>query len=335
MNVVSHLETMGEASYGLLDGELLYLLTVVSDRVLIYQIDLENFETIEIFDAENGLHPVAKGCLDGDFLYLPSVEGQILYIDRFSGHVVNTSDTIARYVVSEIWEFGGHLYALLGIPLAHPSKVSTNHYALVSIDKSDGHIRFQSEAIKGRLSRIASDPATGEVYMGMGNSLIHFDHECRVVARTKTRLPAYHVPLITDDYVGVSGAVGVLEIYKRRSLEGAGRLSAGNNLSSPVNIGTNMAAWFTRSGVMILNLELSSAATVTSTPAIAVSDPALHDGAVYAGDQTGHIVAYHTVTSEMDRLKIAPTPMSEPMISGDHLYCHSGNKLHKIGGLLH
>lgn len=224
------------------DGMVLYCLQRSRRGLFFVVIDPERLEIIArqhlAIDCVPGLHP----CVDDDCVYIPTTDGQLVGLDKFSARKLIVLELGYNLIVATPLESVNYTYSLCGVPILTGLKTETDLYSLIANRKSDGRRVFQSKTLKGRF--LPPSGVQDEVYCFIGSELCKFNNLTEEISREVKFKPDYK-PLISDNYVMMASKLGLLEILTRTELQTRKKLFVGENRSCPLVINDEVF-WFAK-----------------------------------------------------------------------------------------
>lgn len=164
------------------DAHCLYLVLRPKTTFLLRVIDLLTLQLLSEFNIEASLNTNYTPCVDDNCIYLPTNDGQILCIDKFSGSNLINMNIGSMFVHSNLCQDTEHLYYLCGIPITNGVKTEINQFSVCSSNKITGKKERQSQLMPGNQPYFTY---TDKVcYVKTGNRTYLYNSNCEPILET-------------------------------------------------------------------------------------------------------------------------------------------------------
>lgn len=145
-------KTIGLFNWCCSDGPVLYILSPKDKHFELSTIDSKSFVSVGRIKISYPYNPIAEPIIDEDIIFVPSVDGRIIGIDKFSNeHVVDIdlgSMMASRKSVCD----ANSIYTICSIPISNRKTTDTDISVICVNDKLTGKKKAQSCVLKGNMS---------------------------------------------------------------------------------------------------------------------------------------------------------------------------------------
>lgn len=145
--------------------------------------------------------------LDNDCIYLPTTDGQILVVDKFSGEKLLDIDVGYRLIASDLSLLHGKLYYLCKIPI---SQSRSEHYAVCCSDPTSGKQIFQGPLMSGQHAKMTAGRTIVAI---VDKQLLFHDETCSILKKVHCNFEPQFTPILASDKIVVASPNGFLGIY--------------------------------------------------------------------------------------------------------------------------
>ncbi len=308
------------------DSILLYVLSKADTIIGLSVIDSDSCKNIASFWLQLNPNTYSSPCVDNDCLYLPTDDGQIIAIDKFSGSKHVTIDFGPIIIMSDLLQDEENIYTLCGIPISSKTKTDTSRYSICVGNKETGKQVAQSELIKADNIFINVDT---DIFIIHDKQLSCYsklgEHKYTIDLNFR---PSYK-PILTPQYVVCASSNGALEIFNKEDLSSYRLMAATTNFAPPVNIKDNILLWHADRFCHKIDVEKREASMGAMVKNSVNSEPVCQGQYIYAADKC-NIIRNEMSTLEESKLdieehiqRLAPT--------GKHLFAICDSVIHKIG----
>ncbi len=310
----------------LYDEAALYLL-VEHNGLHLMVLDLASFEITASHPVYVPVNHAVKWCVDRNCIYLPTLEGQILAIDKFSGKRLASTDLGSMMVASNLAQDTDYIYSLCGLPISNGIKINLQTYALCTTHKESGEKIRQSQCIEGEnCSFLLND----YIWCTFGKQLVIFDKEFNKKA-THTLSFTPWPPMESESFVFLSSASGSLEVFDKSSFQCVTRMIMPIHFRhQPIDIGSDCLCCMAKEGVYKVDLQKQTHKLLSNRSVDASLGAVEHNGVIFASNSTGICTNYRIANGGIDMIDI-PKPCAQPFPFENRIILVSKESVYEIG----
>lgn len=314
------------------DKSVLYILSDWKGQVILSTLDASTFKIVSRFNLALPVNYLIRSIVDDSSIYIPTMNGEIIGIDKFSGEKIVHCDLGLMTIVSNIEHDDQHVYTICGLPIVQGLKTDTEIFCVTASSKESGQKIGQSQIIRGQICPITVKH--GYIWGNIGKLIYKFSPLCEEIGRKELQFSPNYKTVVTDDFVCASSNKGSLEIFNR-DLQPYYRLLIGTNNSPPVSVGKNLVCWFVGNELYLIDLDKKSMSRIYEFKNPVVSTPKVFDYDVYATDRDGNIIGISRKTSDSNEydievMHVAKTPFRQPIVFDNYILLVSKDKIYRI-----
>lgn len=306
----------------LCDESVLYVL-VENQGLHLLTFDLHSFEFVASYPVYVPINHDIRWCVDQDRIYLPTLEGQVLAIDKFSGDRLASMDMGSMIVVADLEHDDDHVYSLCGVPLSNGIKINLQTYALCQNYKNSGKKLRQSQCIEGKKCSFLLDTYIWTVF---GKNLLVFDLEFNKQARYSLSFTPWQ-PLATDSFICLSSAFGSLEVFRKSNIQCIMRKIIAHQFP-PINIGEDHLCCITKGGIYKFDLQKGKSDLISNRSIDASHGAVACDDVIFASNQTGVCTKYR-IGGGVDVIDLQK-PCAKPICFDGKIILISADSIHEV-----
>jgi len=173
-------------------------------------------DNVGLYELRYRYNPHVRGAVDNDAIYLPTMDGVILCLDKFSGEIFARIETYAQFLVCKPKIDDDYLYALGSVPVSTGHYIKSNILSVSKYDKKSGKKVWQSRSLPE--SEGLFSIYKGSIHIAAGQQYLSYseDHHENQVQLSRQ---ADYEPLIAHDSVYIASKSGTLDVIEHGKLE--------------------------------------------------------------------------------------------------------------------
>ncbi len=305
------------------DDMLLRLIT--GPQLTLSMIDSDDLTVMGNFSIQTTPHEFYHSAADNSCVYIPTKEGQILAIDKFSGEILATAN-MAMPIMSDVEQDKQNIYCICGVPISTKWRLNVDNYCLCISDKETGQKKAQTNYFDSPCSMTLSND---DIWVS-SSSLKRYLKTGEFVNEIKIPKLAYK-PIVTDNYVISCFHDGLVRVFNCNDLELYSIINAEPNISGPLITATEEIVWITDSGICRVNFHekvfLSIAANKNMAPVLALSP----DRTLLFGCSTdGCLVTFDLYANTSSFIKLSKEQLQKPEVVGNYVFVLNKENLIQI-----
>ncbi len=302
MNIKSSLN-IGGVSLCVHDGISLYTISKEHDQLFFYLSIIEPY-SLNLISTHILAFPVnyhLKPCVDDDCIYVPTTQGEIIGIDKFSGSKIVTIDLGFSSIVAGPIQENKHIYSLCGTPLSSGIKVNTDLFSLQINNKMTGKKVLQGQSMKGDTFQMTVD--NDFIWSVVGKTLYKFDRECNEIDRAALQFPAKYKPITTKHYVCCTSPMGSVEIFTKDTLKNQGKLITRQNNSPSVLYGKELI-WAVGNLVFKIDVETPKTQLLGRLPTHIAGESVIINNNLFSTNLDGRVFRFDLQSFVTQQLRV-------------------------------
>ncbi len=307
------------------DASVLYVSSYSHGMVGIFSFNPHSLKMISEFAFYYDANPLIPPCVDESCIYLPSNDGQIIGVDKFSGDTTVSIDLGLMTQLSDIQQSNTHVYVLCGIPITNRNKIDVSNICITANDKKSGKKQFQTRSFSSPIQFSVN----GNIWVVDNKTLLKLSDNFDVEHRTSISFNPNFAPLVTDDYVILCSNKGLVEVLDH-DLHSIVRLVTGSTSSvGPILCG-DIVLWFVHGKLLSIDPETRWSETILKYEFITRSSGFTSGSNIYTTTSTGNFVKIHTQTGHLNEVHIIDQPLDNPTVVDDMAFVNAEGQLHQI-----
>ncbi len=315
---------ISDVTYYVQDNTSLYLFRGNPPNDL-FIFNISTFEIIESFPIRVLLSNISRPCVDSDCIYLPTQEGQILGIDKFSGQLLVTLDLGSMLSACNIVQDKSSIYSICAVPIMKEIQKETLLVLCIN-GKQTGKKRFQSSLLNGKIANLTVNE---NIIFTIDKILYLYSKEGHKEKSTQLNfIPDYPI-MVTDKFIVCACKNGTLEIFNKSTLESS-KLFVEKNHTSPIQSEGDIIYWFTNQHLYRIDLQeslISKLLQLNKTPEI---DCTIHNNNLYYINKND-LVKYNISKQSIDSFDIKERIIQKPIIYKDDVLLISQHHIYQVG----
>lgn len=306
------------------DDAVLYLFNEWKGQVVLYTLDPHIFKVVSQFHLQLPINYIIRSVADQNCIYIPTTQGEIIGIDKFSGEKVVHCDLGMMTIVSDVVQDEDNLFTVCGVPIMHGLKTDTEILSITSNDKLSGNKVGQSQIMRGRICPITVKH--NYIWSTIGKNLYKHSLLCEKIKVKELQFSPNYKTIATEDYICTASSKGALEVFNK-DLETHYRIFLSHNNSPPVHVFHNTIYWFINETLYKIDLDKKSIMKYYEFDYPIISTPAVDRNDIYATDKSGNLIR---ISDEVKVMHVDNTPFRQPIILGEYIILISKEKIYRI-----
>lgn len=214
------------------DAAAVYLFSQFGTATVISVLDPTSFKIVSQFELINAqINYSVKPAVDNDAIYIPTLHGDILCIDKFSGERISEIDLGVMCIVSNLQILNNRLFAVCGLPISDGIKTNTNLFCLVSGSKEYNKKTCQSQIMQGPFHACLVDDF---IWIAAGKTLYKYSQECELLGTQILQFNHYMQLLSNKTFICAFSDKGSIESFNKESLVAQARMIMPSAISCPI-----------------------------------------------------------------------------------------------------
>ena len=214
------------------DESFLYVLGQSSNRFYVISFDTKSFEPYTKFLMQISYQERRQSGVDESCLYLPTVYGQILMVDKFSGEILGPLDTGWGVVASSVWVQEQEISCLCGYPISNGLDINATQYSICVLDKDTGKRTARSKFVHRTPFKYATDGNCR--YLVSGTTIDRYSPDCRWLESSTIPFACDNEMVLTDDYIVCSNSGGLVIFLNKSDFSVKNAIFMGGSISQPI-----------------------------------------------------------------------------------------------------
>jgi len=268
-----------------------------------------------------------KPCVDDDCIYIPTTQGEIIGIDKFSGSKIVTIDLGCRCIVADPIQENVYIYSLCGIPLSSGIKTNTDFFSLQINDKMTGKLLLQGQSMKGDILQMAIDDDS--IWSVVGKTLYKFNKGCDEIGHVNLQFPSKYKPIITKQYICCTSPLGSVEIFNKGTFRNHGKLITRKNDSFPILHNQDMI-WAVGNLVFKIDIEIPKAQHIGVLPGKVAGESVIIDNNLFNSSLDGRIFQYNLQSLVVKQLRVSNKQVYNLFKIKNHLIFLDNDKVYNV-----
>lgn len=307
------------------DGISLYTMQVSDNIIEINNLDTESFDSISTFLTHYKPNLLVKPTADKNCLYLPSIDGRIIGIDKFSGQMLVDIDLGMMNCISEPKLFENYIYTICNVPLSNKPGIHSRSIVICKNDLDTGTKIGQSQLFQGKFSSLFL--INNHFYIIVDEYLYQMSENLEVLQKIKINSDCFNEIISVKNKIVISSNLGYLEIVDEKSLSSE-KFIFNKNRVSPVCINEDLI-WFTEKKIIIFNIKNKTLKFALDTN-IAYSNVIVKNHSVFATDDLGNISCLDGEKGSLDRLGVSSIGLKHLITIDNFIFTGNHKELYKI-----
>lgn len=306
------------------DGVMLYYMTSSNNLIEINTFDPETFESVSSFSIFYNPNLFSKPTVDEHFVYLPSADGRIIAIDKFSGKMEFEISLGMMICVSDIEQDQEYVYTVCRVPLTNGIKSMSHGYCVCKNEKISGKKINQSQLFQGKPSQllILNDKCwiifDKKIYK-LSNTL-ELENSSNILNYSKYK------PFIHKDYVCLASSLGYLEIFEY-DMKPVTKIFIGKNRVVPFSDRTNIYV-ITENKIFCISSE-NKVQEIQSLDTM-YAEYIYKNEFLYMADETGRLASFDFKQKSLKKLGVSQLSLRELTIIDNNIFTHDKSGIYKI-----
>lgn len=305
------------------DNGAIYLLSPWKGEVLLSTFNPWTMKVTSSFSSALPFNQLLQIRVDDSCVYIPTMQGEIIGIDKFSGEKVVHCDLGMMTMVANVEQNDSHLYTICGVPIMNGLKTDTESLCITSSDKVTGKKSGQSSSIKGRVCPLSLDD---HVWGLFGKTLYKYSPACEKINQTDVQFLPNYRPVIADNFVCSASSRGSLEVFHKDSVKSHVNFILEKNKSSPVTI-NNKVYWFLDRELKLIDLDTKKVSSLYQLKHRVRSTPVVFNETIHVTDDAGNLI---TIKDNVSSLQVANEIFGQPMVYDDFVVLVSKDNIYRI-----
>ncbi len=300
------------------------VLSAPANSINIRSFDLENLNAMAQFPIESEPNEHFDACLDDDCIYISTKWGQILAIDKFSGHILATINT-AMPAMSNLICDDSNIYCVCGIPLSRKWNLVTDRFSACVFDKNSGEKKVQTNYFTANNFEIAV--TKDYIWIVAGTYLLRYSKDGALSGSAVIPGATNYPPICTENHIMLASEIGSLHIFDQKTMLLDATINADPNVSGPI-LFQDKIIWHSNDGTCIVNYKERVFHSKKSNRTI--KESVLGKNHLFGCDEKGYVVSFDLESEEFASIKLSEEALKNPIFSDNHLLVMSPNQLHLI-----
>jgi len=262
--------------------------------------------------------------IDEDFFFLPSGNGELVAIDKFSGIEMVLFDLGAAVSVG-VCDSPGGLFVLTGTPINNGKSIDID-LCVCLCDKITGQKQFQSQSMDGNFLPMVFDE---NLWVLVGKTIYKYSSECELRSKADLKITPKFPVVVSENYVAVASDLGAMEIFSRNNLQISSRILVKKNSSPPIKTGYDRISWFAGSELYSVDLSTGHMELVVDLKSNIASTP-LYEKYLFVCDEIGNLIRINLEEKTVKRLHLGNQPLWKPVLCDKYIFVAAKNKLYQI-----
>lgn len=326
MEIVTSKKLPASLAWYFSDETVLYTILSHNSLIEINTFDPESFKSISTFVTHYKPNFFAKPTTDDNCIYLPSADGRLIGVDKFSGKLLVDIDLGMMTCVSEPKQTNGFIFSICGVPLTNGSTTQTKSFVICKNSKSTGKKIGQSRLFSGRFSPLfVSADAIWVVF----DKILHklsFDLESLLSMPVNGHSP-YGAQQLQDQIV-VATNLGHLEAFDYTSGKNTNRFITAKNRVPPV-IYKDRLVWLVENKVVSVHLGLKSITESQKFDSVCSGCVSFEEH-IYATDDFGRLTDFNIEKGSQTKLGVSQNRLKYPVLIDNQLFVASQSEIYQI-----
>lgn len=300
------------------DRDYLYLIRQYRHHLQIEVLD-SLLNEISSYNLQYYYNHHLQGYCDDTTLYLPTRDGLVLALDKFTGEKFYTIDMGYAVWITPPKSDDRRVYALGVIPLSTGNHIKTNTLVLLVYDKATGKKLYQSQEMSSMSPRFLIDEF---IHVAAGEKYYCYDKTMKLISTQQLSKLITYDPIVFESKVYLADDKGTLDIFENEMIS---KFYVAKNHTSPI-VAANNLVWFTEQGIFQINGTIETLTATKNTQFIfsgIIKDTLIgltSRSEIYAVSKAGV-----RVTAVMTNGKI-----SNPCCIGDRFVLQYDDELHSL-----
>lgn len=279
-----------------------------------------------ISSSKISYHPnsIVRPFIDGDVIYMPSVDGRIIGIDKYSQDIVTDFDLGPVMALRKPVYDDNRMYTVCAIPISNRPKTDTDINVICINDRSTGKKIGQSCVLHGKTSPTA---ITDRIWVSHSKNISRFSLDGEQERSAKLSFDQSYPPEVTDKYVFTFSAFGGIEIFDF-NLKPAGRLMTGRNECAPFRL-EETVYWLLKGHLAKISLDTEQVERVAHYKEQPKGEPVFHGGRIYAATKEGGLLEVDVSKGVVNHLSLGEN-LQQPVLVENNIYIASDSELFQI-----
>jgi hypothetical protein len=193
------------------DEQYLYVIQRTQEFFL-FRIFDRGFTELRSFRAKFMFNNHVRPCVDKDCIYLPTLDGIIVLIDKFSGDQLGQINMGSLLITADLRNNEHNIFALCLIPLSNGRKVTSKYRAICILDKHNLSERIQTQAFTISHDFLLDD----KLYISDSDRLYYFTTKGVLLDSFDIDSPFDYAPIVCGSMIYCSRRDGTLEGFQQR-----------------------------------------------------------------------------------------------------------------------
>lgn len=308
------------------DESVLYTMLSHNSLIEINIFDPESFKSISTFVTHYKPNFFAKPIVDENCVYLPSADGRLIGVDKFSGKMLIDVDLGMMTCVSEPKQTSEYIFSICGIPLTNGTTTQTKSFVICKNSKLDGKKIGQSKLFSGRFSPLFIG---AEAIWVVFDKILHklsFDLENLLSVPINGHCP-YGVQQIQDQIIAATN-LGHLETFDCLSGKNTNRFITTRNRVPPV-IYKDRLVWLVENKVVDIHLGSKSIRESQKFDSVNSGCVSFEEH-IYATDDLGRLTDFDIEKGSQRKLGVSQNKIKYPVLIDKQLFVASQSEIYQI-----
>lgn len=303
-------------------------LIIANPHAEIITIDPDSMAAVNRFFIATEPHLDYHACVDDNCIYLPTISGQILVIDKFSGDIFENINLGSVYISSDILQNDERIYCIGGVPINSHHTLNTSRFCAYICNKETGNQEIQTNYFQGMPLFLSIEK--NKMWISAGNYLLRYNQEGENEIKVYLSQAPDYPPIAANGLLHCVYRTGLIKILNPQNLTGFDEFYGKPAISPPLLI-NNSLFWLMERGMCKVDLQkrvvetLQTNKQMAPTPLVAVSERKVIGCTI-----DGSILSFDMTTRKINAVKLADKGLWKPMIVEGDLFVISPQGLHKI-----
>lgn len=311
-------------AYCIQDDSALYLF-IDNPPSTLFIFNIPGFKITESFSIKVPLNNMSNPCIDDDCVYLPTQEGQILGVDKFSGQLLVTLDLGIMLTACNITQDENAVYSICAVPIIKGIQKETLLVLCIN-GKQTGKKKFQSSLLNGTIANLVIDK---KIIFTIDKTLYQYSKEGNKEKSTKLNFTPDYPIMTTDRFIVCACKSGTLEIFDKSTLASSNLFVEKNN-TQPILSEGDIIYWAANQHLYRIDLQkslISKLLRLNKTPEIGCI---LQNNILYYVNQN-HLIKWNLSEQSVNEINVKTKITQKPIIYKDDILLISQHHIYQIG----
>lgn len=299
------------------DESVIYLLHYINNLVKISIFNPESLENHRFFLSHYHPNLFCKPIVDQNCIYLPSNDGRIIGMDKFSGQLMVDMDLGMMNCVSNPKQSENFIYTICNIPITNGFKTLTKSYVICKNDKQTGKKICQSKIFDGVFTPLTT--CDNYLYVVFDKTIYKLSQNLDVIQSASLVSSINNEIVVIEDKIILSNKDGYAFVFDKNLIL-QNKFIANKNKMAPIG-----NFWFSENKIFQIQKDLIKEIKKTDiTPHAGIN---FHHA--YCNDGS-NMFKFNSEDCSLVKLFISENGLRYPIIYNDSIYICDHTKIFKV-----